>query len=159
MAGSIAVLTSLYSPIPYPYGGGTWAVRLVYRGPNENNKSGTSDKWWQVICRDDIAEINFGKAGSTGRSSPVTKSRSEAIKALRQKVCEGYQFDRSFKPEGGEAPKAPLAHLGDPFDRIVRVRHGLDAKSYAFDAQGGTVCVIPRSEAEALLRQYPDLSP
>lgn len=156
MAESIAVLTSVYSAVLY---GGTWAVRLVYRGPNENNKSGTSDKWWQALCRNDIAEINFGKAGSTGRSSPIIKSGSEAIATLRQKVREGYQFDRSFKPEGGEAPKAPLAHLGAPFDRIVRVRHGLDAKSYAFDAQGGTVCALPRSEAEALLRQYPDLSP
>lgn len=166
MAEDFVILTVAYGPTGSR---GSWAARLVYRGPNENNKSGTSAKWWRVVCRNGRAEINFGKLGSAGRSSPLIKSASEALEVLRAKVREGYVFDPTFRVsdafiaamevKGWGAPKAPLAHLGAPFDRIVYVRHGLDAKSYAFDANEEIVCVIPRSEAETLLRQYPDLSP
>lgn len=85
-----------------------WTVRVHYKGPNEDNLSGVSSKWWSMCGGDPSrVEINFGKTGSIGRSEPCRSTFSQGMKVLQEKLAKGYQFKTR--------PKSGLVGLPSPF--------------------------------------------
>ena len=94
----------------------SWTVKVHYKGPNEDNLSGWSTKWWSM-CGVDVStvEINsgwatqpvLGKTGSIGRATPCRASFSQGMKVLQEKLAKGYQF--------ASRPKSGLVWLPSPF--------------------------------------------
>jgi len=130
--------------------GKPWTAFLEFRGANENVARGYSDKWWEMTASDGSAEINFGAAGSAGRSTPVYKSFEEGIKVLNEKLAKGYRFKRNVK-------LSPLAYMPAPFCDIVRIEMNGLKSANALNACGRLVASLPLSTARDLCSKHPEL--
>lgn len=147
-----------------------WKVTLAYEGPNGHNRCGTSSKWWACSgsgLGECTCEINFGKTGSSGLSTPLRASLSQVMKALQEKLAKGYKFARPT-PNAASAelptPNAALAELPKPFCDIVSfvlVEHVTLASPYFYEHtvnaldQGGRVLMrLQVATALDLCRKY-----
>ena len=139
--------------------GKKWTLTLIYKGPNEKNLSGHSNKWWSMSgTGTGRVEINFGAAHSMGRSTPVTKTYSEAMKVLNEKLFKGYTFFTPT-PVTTASHMKPLAGMGAPFCNIVKLLFSDNGTPVdALDESGRVVVRIPLDTARSLAKQYPDLA-
>lgn len=135
--------------------GMSWTMTLTYKGPNENNLSGHSDKWWSMSgTGTGRVSINFGASHSIGRSTPVIKTYTEAMKVLNEKLGKGYRFTPPPSPPG-----KPMAGLAAPFCNIVKLLFkGNGAPVDALDVSGHVITRIPLDSAKDLVKQYPSLA-
>jgi hypothetical protein len=98
-----------------------WRVRLVFVGPNAQNASGRSDKWWEATSKHREgrwvvpglanAVTRWGANGSLGQSKDATSG--EAFRKAREKIAKGYVYDDAIRV----AAPPPPASLQDLVDR------------------------------------------
>lgn len=135
-------------------GGQPFRVQLRYRGPNPNNKSGWSDKWWslsydgtpkgQIRC-------NHGKTGSTGRSKPIEYTMPKAVEKCREKLGEGYDYTprtSTKMPTPSRAASTPKVVLTGPYAEIRLLRQVSTDHFRAFDGKGAFLLDLDGDGAE-----------
>lgn len=67
-----------------------WKVLLEFRGHNKRN-GGWSEKWWSISGDGSgHVEVNHGKIGSNGRSSPFVFDVTKGFDTLDKKLRDGY---------------------------------------------------------------------
>lgn len=83
--------------------GGNVKRYFEFRGEDETNKSGQSNKFWEIEVIDSILTIRYGKLGSNGQQNtkhfPDDESAQKAAtKAIAEKMRKGYE---EFDPSNG----------------------------------------------------------
>ena len=83
--------------------GRAWRVRLTFEGPNPENKSGRSSKWWEASCtatqaqsRIAAAVVRWGVIGGKGQAQTGVDTFA-ALDRAEEKERKGYV-------QGGAAP-------------------------------------------------------
>ena len=67
-----------------------WKVLLEFRGQNKRN-GGWSEKWWSLSgTGSGTVDVNHGKIGSSGRSSPFVFDLQKGWDTLHKKLKDGY---------------------------------------------------------------------
>jgi hypothetical protein len=78
-----------------------YQVRLEYRGRNKRT-GGWSEKWWSLSGDGSgNVEVNHGKIGSSGRSSPFVFDVTKGFDTMMKKIKDGYE------PATGSMDKIP----------------------------------------------------
>lgn len=131
-----------------------WNIRLEFRGSNYNNASGQSSKWWEA--RGDggsDAYINWGKIGSSGRSTPVLKSASDILyDTAPDKIREGYVEVNVNTPLKDKPVPIELLSLPEPYSLIRMII--LSADNYrAYDEVGNFLLQFEEAGAMALIEK------
>jgi len=72
-----------------------WSCRLEYVGPNSDNQSGKSQKFWQVEVYDKVVVRRWGRIGTAGQTDrkvyrSYTLAMTEAEYQARKKHDKGY---------------------------------------------------------------------
>lgn len=80
------------------HAGRAWRVRLTFEGPNPENKSGRSSKWWEASCTGGAgyaAVVRWGVIGGKGQAQTGVDTLS-ALDRAENKRDKGYaEQDRS----------------------------------------------------------------
>jgi predicted DNA-binding WGR domain protein len=133
-----------------------WKIRLEFRGSNYNNASGQSSKWWEA--RGDggkEAGVNWGKIGSSGRSTPVLKSASDILyDTAPDKIREGYVEVNLNTPLKSTVKLVPLELLAlpEPYSLIRMII--LSANTFrAYDEVGNFLLQFEEAGAMALIEK------
>lgn len=88
--------------------GKDWCVRLVYVGPNPENASGRSEKFWQAFGRGTgVVEVRWGRLGANGQSQD--KNWHDALTRAEEKLRKGYAYDDGT---GQQAAKVAARRVG-----------------------------------------------
>lgn len=106
-----------------------WKIRLEYRG---TTKSGNpSEKFWEMYSEGDAhpVYINWGKLGSSGRTTPITKGFWDALDACQSKLEKGYTFALNSCPHQAlpqrsthnSHRRASEPHLPKPLGEVYRI--------------------------------------
>lgn len=68
-----------------------WRLYLTYRGGNDDNLSGWSEKFWEIshAAGSNEATVRWGKIGSYGQS--MTCPLHKGLKTAQEKVSKGYR--------------------------------------------------------------------
>lgn len=68
-----------------------WRLYLTYRGGNDNNLSGWSEKFWEIshAAGSHEATVRWGKIGSHGQM--MTCPLHKGLKTAQEKVSKGYR--------------------------------------------------------------------
>jgi predicted DNA-binding WGR domain protein len=102
--------------------GKPWAVRVEYRGYNDDNKSGRSSKFWEIFSSGNGRVFcNWGALGTAGRSSPMEiEGFMEAYDKCCEKRAKGYRYMTGTQIQ---LPKAPtsVSELPEPYRSIRRL--------------------------------------
>lgn len=103
--------------------GAPWRIRVVFVGPNPENVSGRSDKWWEAcayanadryrpIDATESGVVRWGATGSSGQARVITSgSMSNAIEKAREKIRKGYVLDSTLRANAAPPPKASFQEL------------------------------------------------
>ncbi len=133
-----------------------WNIRLEFRGSNYNNASGQSSKWWEA--RGDggsDAYINWGKIGSSGRSTPMLKGASNTLYTVAyDKIREGYEEVNVNTPLKSTVKLVPLELLvlPEPYSLIRMII--LSANTFrAYDEVGNFLLQFEEAGAMALIEK------
>jgi len=133
--------------------GRPWRVRVEYRGPNSENQSNRSDKWWEICGHGtSVVAANFGAMGSKGRAEPLHYRVGEALLKLSEKQSRGYTYAQ------GTLSTAPTARFSDlPFPyrgirKVVEVEEGVYA---ALGPDGGVIMHLDKEGAAELCQMNP----
>jgi|TARA_R110000824_G_scaffold54351_30_gene150003 hypothetical protein len=130
-----------------------WKVLLEFRGQNKRN-GGWSEKWWSLSGNGTgTVEVNHGKIGSNGRSSPFVFDLQKGLDTLHKKLNDGYL------PATGSMTKVPplddnSKHVDLPgIYRDVRfISKKFGSQVYvAHNEQGDEVCRLTQAGASRLI--------
>jgi predicted DNA-binding WGR domain protein len=73
------------------HAGAVWKAHLEFIGTNLDNKSGQSEKFWEIVGKGlGMVTVRWGKVGSKGTTQKVTYA--VALERLYKKYNDGYQF-------------------------------------------------------------------
>lgn len=97
------------------HAGRAWRVRLTFEGPNPENKSGRSSKWWEASCTGGAgyaAVVRWGVIGGKGQAQTGVDTFA-ALDRAEDKRDKGYaEQDRSTAaPSPAPARTASFAAL------------------------------------------------
>ena len=137
-----------------------WRIHLTFSGFNDKNKSGVSDKWWQLEhhAGSHSVELSFGATGRKGQTQVIAVSETAA--KLTAKIKSGYSpamagsyytevkpyFDRTTCNRLMEK----LATMGAPYDYINEVKiNAFGAR--CFDLNGDIVIAFTPKGVQELL--------
>jgi len=139
-----------------------WTHRLVFKGWDAK-RARHSDKWW-TISGDGSGSVavNFGRAGSNGRTNPFRYSLREGLKRLNDKRSKGYDVapgHTAFREVPAERPlEGPYAAIRriafrkKPAGSLQRDSDGV-LMYEAQDAEGVCITALtPKSAARLLAR-------
>jgi len=129
-----------------------WRVRLEFRGQNKRN-GGWSEKWWSLSGNGTgTVEVNHGKIGSSGRSSPFVFDLQKGLDTLHKKLKDGYEA-----ATGSMTEIPPLDNDSSHTDlpgiyRDVRFISKGGVRVYiAHNEQGDEVCRLTHEGAKKLV--------
>lgn len=123
--------------------GQPWHIRLV----NTTNRSAFWEAWGKGDGR---AYINWGKLGTSGRSSPMSKSAWQAFDTAREKTNKkGYYNDPTSL---SKPPARRKKVLPPPFDKVRKIEMSkTDTHGVAYDASGNRMMKLPKATVQQLI--------
>jgi predicted DNA-binding WGR domain protein len=134
-------------------------VRLEYRGYNEKNKNGYSEKWWELTyagSRGGDVHCNWGKMGTCGRSNPVSYDIIKAYKKAGEKENKGYTHAAGTATNMSQlAEPDKLQEMPFPYNTIRQIQRSATDQYDALDENGSFVMVLLPTVAQDLLNMSP----
>lgn len=135
-----------------------WRIHLTFSGFNDKNKSGVSDKWWQLDHQPgmNFVELSFGATGRKGQTQVIAVW--ETAMKLGAKIKSGYRPNMSgsyytkVKPYHTTCNRLmeKLVTMGAPYDQTIDVQIGsFGAK--CVDKDGDVILTIAPQGVKDLL--------
>lgn len=92
----------------------SWRLYLAYRGDNENNVSGWSDKFWELAhtAGENTVTIRWGKIGSYGQT--MACNLTQGLGKAADKLKKGYREDKNRSNWQEVATPTPVAAAPSP---------------------------------------------
>lgn len=168
--------------------GKPWTFRMEFQGPNPNNVSGWSTKFWLATgrARHEPVEIHYGTIGG-GTPTILVKDWDYIEQKAPEKEAKGYVYkDTPFvrvrqstinvwltsqgQPKGAPLPvqpspppappKPPVATSGlpGPWGRVSSVQKQADGSWWGLDSVGGKVLQMTKDGARNLVQSYPHIT-
>lgn len=124
-----------------------WRLYLTYRGGNDDNLSGWSEKFWEISHAAGSHEttVRWGKIGSYGQS--MTCPVSKGLKTAQEKVSKGYKESptrckhQSMNTVSKATIVAKAQSKGFPYDQTVSAVSANNGISL-LDAEGDVIVTL-----------------